>query len=175
MVLVFWCLITVRCVEIFLSELFQYRAFATPYKAWTLLYSYTPIQTLNKSINSTEIPLEKFLKHPFNICRKHKPEKDVIRHHQTSANAIWCQHKSPQILEQPFWVSGNVCWCCLVSVGVCCCPEVSRDTWKRCLKAFGWSVWMFVGFELVRFPDPLADGSDFFQSQAGTLSRFERV
>ena len=29
-VLVFWCLKTVRCVEICLSELFQYRAFATP-------------------------------------------------------------------------------------------------------------------------------------------------
>ena len=38
-VLVFWCFKTVRCVEICLSELFQYRAFATPYRAWPLLYN----------------------------------------------------------------------------------------------------------------------------------------
>ena len=43
----------------------------------------------------------------------------------------------------------GVCWCCLVSVGVCCCPEVCRDTWRRCLRAFEWSVSMFVGFECV--------------------------
>ena len=134
-----------RCMEICLSELFQYRAFATPYRAWPLLYNLIRIQTLNKSINSTQIPFEEFFRHPFNICWQHKTVRDVIRHHQTSANAIWCQHKPPQILEQPFWVSGNVCWCSLVSVGVCCCPEVSRDTWKRCLRAFGWSVCIFVG------------------------------
>ena len=148
-VLVFWCFKTVRCVEICLSELFQYRAFATPYRAWPLLYNLIRIQTLNKSKNSTQIPFEEFFRHPFNICWQHKTVRDVIRHHQTSANAIWCQHKPPQILEQPFWVSGNVCWCSLVSVGVCCCPEVSRDTWKRCLRAFGWSVCIFVGFECV--------------------------
>ena len=38
-VLVFWCLKTVRCVEICLSELFQYRAFATQYRAWPLIYN----------------------------------------------------------------------------------------------------------------------------------------
>ena len=131
-VLVFWCLITVRCVEIFLSELFQYRAFATPYKAWTLLYSYTPIQTLNKSINSTQISLEKFPRHPFNICRQHKTVKDVIRHHQTPGNAIWCQQKPTLILEQHFWVCGNVCWCCLVSVVFLKCPEISGgDVWEH--------------------------------------------
>ena len=118
--------------EFCLSELFQYRAFATPYRAWPLLYNLIRIQTLNKSINSTQIPFEEFFRHPFNICWQHKTVRDVIRHHQTSANAIWCQHKPPQILEQPFWVSGNVCWCSLVSVGVCCCPEVSRDTWRSC-------------------------------------------
>ena len=38
-VLVFWCFKTVRCVEICLSELFQYRAFATQYRAWPLIYN----------------------------------------------------------------------------------------------------------------------------------------
>ena len=38
-VLVFWCFKTVRCVKICLLKLFQYRAIATQYKAWTLLYS----------------------------------------------------------------------------------------------------------------------------------------
>ena len=111
--------------EFCLSELFQYRAFATPYRAWPLLYNLIRIQTLNKSINSTQIPLEKFLRHPFNICRQHKTVKDVIRHQETPANDIWCQHKQPHILEHPFWVSGNVCWCCLVSVGVVWCLLVS--------------------------------------------------
>ena len=136
-------------MEICLLELFQYRAFATPFRAWPLLYNLIRIQTLNKFINSTQIPLEKFLRHLFNICRQHKTVKDVIRHHQTPANDIWCQHKPPHILEHPFWVDGNVCWCCLVSVGVCCCPEVCRDTWRRCLRASEWSVSMFVGFECV--------------------------
>ena len=45
------------CIVIF-SELFQYRAFATPYKAWTLLYTLIRIQPLNKSKNSTPIPLD---------------------------------------------------------------------------------------------------------------------
>ena len=148
-VLVFWCFKTFRCVEICLSELFQYRAFATPYGAWPLLYNLIRIQTLDKSINSTQVPLEKLLRHPSNISRQHKTVKDVIRHQQTPANDIWCQHKLPNILEHPFWVSGNVCWCCLVSVGLCCCPKVSRDIWRRCLRAFGWSVCMFVGFQCV--------------------------
>ena len=110
----------------------------------------TPIQNhrspqkLDWNIRDTQLryPLRNFLRHPFNICRQHKTVKDVIGHHQTPANAIWCQPKPPHILEQPFWVSGNVCWCCLVSVGVCCCPELSQDTWRRCLRAFGWSVCM---------------------------------
>ena len=48
-----------------------------------------------------------------------------------------------------FWVPGIVCWCLLVSVGVCCCPELSRDNWRRWLWAYGWSVCMFMGFGCV--------------------------
>ena len=38
-VLVFWCFKTVRCVKICLLKLFQYRVFATQYKAWALPYT----------------------------------------------------------------------------------------------------------------------------------------
>ena len=35
-VLVFWCFKSVRWMQFSLSEIFQYRAFAAPFKAWTL-------------------------------------------------------------------------------------------------------------------------------------------
>ena len=38
------------------------------------------------------------------------------------------------------------CLHCLATlVVVCCCHEVSPDTWRRCLRALGWSVCMFWG------------------------------
>ena len=49
----------------------------------------------------------------------------------------------PQIV---FWGAWD---CLLVSGGVCCCPELSRDTWRRWLWAYGWSVCMFMGFGCV--------------------------
>ena len=49
--MVFWCFKTVRCVKICLSELFQYRAFGTQYKDWTLvytLYTHSNLEQINK-------------------------------------------------------------------------------------------------------------------------------
>ena len=136
-VLVFWCFKTVRCVKICLLKLFQYRAFATQYKAWALPYTLIRIQTLNKSISSTQIPLEKLLRHPSDICRQHKTVKDVIRHQQTKIDVNINCHTSLNSLFGCLATSVGVVWCLLVSVGVCWCPEVSRDTWRRCLRAFG--------------------------------------
>ena len=136
-VLVFWCFKTVRCVKICLLKLFQYRVFATQYKAWALPYTLIRIQTLNKSINSTQIPLEKLLRHPSDICRQHKTVKDVIRHQQTKIDVNINCHTSLNSLFGCLATSVGVVWCLLVSVGVCWCPEVSRDTWRRCLRAFG--------------------------------------
>ena len=44
-VLVFWCFKSVRWAEFCLLELFLHRAFPTPYKAGTLIYTLGPIQT----------------------------------------------------------------------------------------------------------------------------------
>ena len=148
-VLVFWCFKTVRCVKICLLKLFQYRVFATQYKAWALPYTLIRIQSLNKSKSSTQIPHEKLLRHPSDICRQHKTVKDVIRHQQTKIDVNINCHTSLNSLFGCLATSVGVVWCLLVSVGVCWCPEVSRDTWRRCLRAFGWSVCMFVGFECV--------------------------
>ena len=92
-------------------------------------------QTLNISINSTKLPFEKLLRHSPHISRHHKTLTHAVRHQQTPANAIWCQPQPSHILEQPFWESGTACWSHLVSVGVGCCPELSRDTWRSCLWA----------------------------------------
>ena len=62
--------------------------------------------------------------HPPHTSRLHQTLKDTIRHHQTSANANQCHHGLPHIREELFGVSGNICWCCLVSVVVQNCPEV---------------------------------------------------
>ena len=69
-------------------------------------------QTLHVSINSTQIPFEKLLKHPPQISRQHETLTDTIRHQKTTATTIWCQPERPHILKQPFWVSG-------MSLGVC--------------------------------------------------------
>ena len=55
------------------------------------------------------------------------------------------------MLEQPFWEPGTACWRHLVSVGVRCWPELSRDTWRRCLCANVYAYVdarekMFIGF-----------------------------
>ena len=117
------------------SEIFHYKAIAAPYKAWTLRCPLRGAQTFNTSINSTKLPFEKILRHPPHISRHHRTLTDAVRHQQTPANAIQCQPQPPHILEQPFWEPGTACWRHLVSVGVHCCPELSRDTWRRCLWA----------------------------------------
>ena len=131
-VLVFWCFKTVRCVKICLLKLFQYRVFATQYKAWALPYTLIRIQTLNKSISSTQIPLEKLLRHPSDICRQHKTVKDVIRHQQMPIDVNINCHTS---------LLFGVCWCLLLSWGV---PryleEVSESIWVKCMYVC-W-VWM---------------------------------
>ena len=140
-VLVFWCFKTVRCVKICLLKLFQYRVFATQYKAWALPYTLIRIQTLNKSISSTQIPLEKLLRHPSDICRQHKTVKDVIRHQQTKIDVNINCHTSLNSLFGCLATSVGVVWCLLLSWSV---PrylkEVSESIWVKCMYVCG--VWM---------------------------------
>ena len=124
-VLVFWCFKSVKCEEFCLLKLFQYRAFASPYKAWTLRNTLRCTETLHTSINSSQTPFEKLPRHPPFISRQYDTLSDTIRHQKTQANAIWCQPERPHILQQPFWVSGDVFSCRLVSVVVLNCPEIT--------------------------------------------------
>ena len=136
-VLVFWCFKTVRCVKICLLKLFQYRVFATQYKAWALPYTLIRIQTLNKSISSTQIPLEKLLRHPSDICRQHKTVKDVIRHQQTKIDVNINCHTSLNSLFGCLATSVGVVWCLLVSVVVLKCPEIPEGgVWEHLGKVY---------------------------------------
>ena len=55
---------------------------------------------------------------------------DPNRHQQRPFNINTNHHTS---LNSLFLVSGKVCWCHLVYCG----PELSRNTWRSCLKAYG--------------------------------------
>ena len=73
------------------------------------------------------------------------------------ANAIYCQHKPPHILNSLFVCLGTsvgVVWCLLVLFGVCWClllswsvprnlKEVSESIWVKCMYVC-W-VWMHLG------------------------------
>ena len=153
-VLVFWCLKNARCVEFCLSR-FSNTKQAAPKMAWTLRCSLGGTQTLNKSINNSQIPFERLLRHPSHSSRQHGTLKDAVRHQKAPTDtrkAIQCEQEPPRILEQPFGVPGTVCWCSLVSVvsvGVCSCPELSWDTWSEWLWTYEWSVCIFMGFGCV--------------------------
>ena len=78
----------------------------------------------------------------YNICctmqRLNKQIHSQTHQQQTPTNAIRSQHElqAQHIFKHPFWVSGDVCWCRLLSVGVPCCPQLSCDTRKRRLRAY---------------------------------------
>ena len=132
-------------MKICLLELFQYRAFATQYKAWALLYTLIRIQTLNKSINSTQIPLEKLLRHPSDIYRQHllsyKTVKDVLRHQQRPIDVNINCHTSLNSLFGCLATSVGVVWCLLSSWSVLrYLGEVSESIWVKCMYVCG--VWM---------------------------------
>ena len=129
---------------------------AAPNKAWTLRCSLGGTQTLNKSINNSQIPFERLLRHPSHSSRQHGTLKDAVRHQKAPTDtrkAIQCEQEPPRILEQPFGVPGTVCWCRLVSVGFCWClflswivlrylEEVIVNIWVKCMYVYG--VWMCV-------------------------------
>ena len=73
------------------------------------------------SINSTQIHSEKLLRHPPHISSQHEKLRDTIRPQRNHKTPF----ERPHIFKQPFWVSGDVCWCLLVSVCICCCTEIT--------------------------------------------------
>ena len=93
--------------------------------AWTLRCSLGGTQTLNKSINSTQIPFQKLLKHPPHISTQHKRIKDSIRHQQTPFPVNRNHHKSSNSLFGCQGTSVGVAWCLLISVVVLNCPEIT--------------------------------------------------
>ena len=82
-----------------------------------------------------------------NNIRHYQTPTDTNRHQQMPLNLNMNRHTS---LKQPFGVSGDVLGRLLASVCHFCCHELSVDVWKRCLRAFKWSVCMFFGFGCVK-------------------------
>ena len=73
---------------------------AAPNKAWTLRCSLGGIQTLNTSINSTQIPFEKLFRHP----------PDNIRHYQTPTDTKKHQQTLPDTQKGVSRMCGGLCW-----------------------------------------------------------------
>ena len=76
---------------------------------------------------------------------------DTKRHHHTQTDSSKRHSTSTWTITHPqtaFWMSGDVFGRLLVSVCHFGCPKLSIDVWKRCLRAFKWSVSMFFGFDL---------------------------
>ena len=85
----------------------------------------------------------RFFTHSPHISGYFKTLTDTIRPQQTPFNININRHTT---FKCPFLVSGDVCWCRFPSVGDLCCPQLSWDTRKRRLRAYEWSVSMFVRF-----------------------------
>ena len=121
---------------------FSYIKQAAPNKAWTLRCSLGGTQTLNKSINNSQIPFERLLRHPSHSSRQHGTLKDAVRHQKAPTDtrkAIQCEQEPPRILEQPFGVPVTICWCRLVSVAEL--QNVQTVQTSRCY--FFWPVLIF--------------------------------
>ena len=133
--------------------IFSNKKQAAPNKAWTLRCSLGGTQTLNKSINSTQIPFQKLLRHPPHISRHHRTLKDAVRHQKTPTDSSKCHSMSTGAATHPwtaFWsawdrllVSFGVCWCLLLSRIV---PRYVKEViviiWVKCMYVY--RVWMNV-------------------------------
>ena len=113
---------------------FSYIKQAAPNKAWTLRCSLGGTQTLNKSINNTQIPFQKLLRHPPHISRDDRTLKDTARHQKTPINTSKCHSMSTWAATHRWTaflgaldrllVSSGVCWFLLVSDVVLNRPEL---------------------------------------------------
>ena len=77
------------------------------------------------------------------ITRQHQTLKDTIRHHQppTDSSKLHSMSTWTAPPHNLFWLSGNICWCSLVPVGVCCYSKLSWDIWKWCQRTWVKCLW----------------------------------
>ena len=86
---------------------------------------------------------QKLLRH---ITRQHQTLKHTTRYHETPTDSSKLHSMStwtapPHNREDLFWLSGNICWCSLVPVGVCCYSKLSWDIWKWCQRTWVKCLW----------------------------------
>ena len=121
-VLLFWCFKSVRWMQFCLSEIFQYWAFAAPYKAWTLIYTIWQIKTKKHrytSLKRSQTPLP-------DIYGQFRTTKVTDRHQQTPKHIPRHPKGCLRMCDGSCWgwmAFAGVCWCLLVSDNVLCCLE----------------------------------------------------
>ena len=137
-----------KCVEFCLLKLFQYTAFASPYKAWTRINTLRCTKTLHTSIPLWETPQRPspHLQSTWETNRHHQTQKDTKKRHLSG-------HTSSNSLFGCLGTSVGVAWCLLVSVVVLNCPEITGvGFWEHnngvyvclwCLDASKGCIWVF--------------------------------
>ena len=98
-------------------ELFQYRAFAAPFKALTLLYTLRRIQPLQTFINFTQSSQTP----PPGIPGHFKTTTDTNRHQTTPADVARHRKRLFKDMWQIILTSNGVCWRLTVSDDVLYC------------------------------------------------------
>ena len=123
-------------------------------KSWILsINTLRCSNTLHTSINSTQIPSEKLLRHPPHISSQHKKLTDTIRTPKDITKLHLSGHTSSNSLFGCQGTSVGVAWCLLISVVVLNCPEITGvGFWEHnngvyvcllCLDASKECIWVF--------------------------------
>ena len=116
-------------MEFSLFKHFQYRAFAAPYKAWTVNSSIHPWTHQNPT---------KYIhfRHLLSVSRDHSGKQQTPNYTNT------CFQTPKRLFEDVWWfmLTGHgVCWCLLMlSFTLLCCLEM----WGGCLRSFSKGVWV---------------------------------
>ena len=114
--------------EFCLSELFQYRAFAAPFKALTLLYTLRRIQPLQTYINFTQRLPDTSSRYPGTL-------QDNNRHQQTPNNTSRCCQTPKKAVQGCVAVYVDINFRLLVSDDILYCLMLSADV-RRVSKKF---------------------------------------
>ena len=129
---VFWCFKSVKYVEFCLLELFQYRAFASPYMTWTE-HSYTPLDA-SKPHKHTYI-------HTLHCSALRCYAPVISGQFRTTTDTNRNQKGCLRICGRSGWHRMMVAdfFCCLMAfVSVSCCMGM----WGGYLRSFSKGIWV---------------------------------
>ena len=121
--------------EFCLSELFQYRAFATQFKALTPFYTLTHIQTLQIYIHFTQMLSDtsfRYLGTTTDTNRHQRTPTDVARHPKRLFKDLWRFMLTSNGVCRGLMVSNDVPYCLMLSADV---KRVSKKFLKGYLSA----------------------------------------